>query len=421
MKLKMFGISYHTAPVEIREKFAFDNTKLVTALHYWNDTFDEGEAVLVSTCNRTELYIGTPNGSLPDNNAVFEFLAHDRTSLPSNWQSSFQVLETEEAVEHLFTVVSSLNSMVVGEPQILAQVKNAYQTAATIGSAGTITHALFQHALRTAKRISVDTELFKHRISIPSIAVVDFALTLFEKLDNKKTLVLGAGEMAQETLRYLVDHGTRSILIINRSREKAEELAREWNAAVDDWTQIFARLDQTDLLITATGAQEPILTNANFQASAVKRRGRPLFILDLALPRNVDPEIGKLPDVYLYSIDDLKETCRKNCQKRDREIPKVQKIIRQETELFLQEMRRRDSDDVIRQLRQTWNSIKKTELDRLLRKCTNLDSKTEDEIRYSFDRLVNKLLHPPMESLKDEIVQEDSPRFLELIRRLFRL
>ncbi|MDO5580408.1 MAG: glutamyl-tRNA reductase [Planctomycetia bacterium] len=420
MKLMFFGLSHQTAPIEIRERFSFNQDRLNEILHLWRNDFGNYEAVLVSTCNRTEFYVAG-NESLPDEDTIFHFLSNGEKEEEERLRPYFRVLSDDDAVGHLFRVVSSLESMVVGEPQISAQVKSAYQSAAENGTTGSITHAAFQTALKVAKRISVETELFRHRVSIPSIAVVDFALNLFERLEDKKTVVLGAGEMGQETVRYLADHGARSFTIINRSPERAKEIAEQWNGTVDPWEKRIEALVNADLVIAATGSPDPIITAEEFKPILISRRSRPLFLLDLSLPRNIDPKIGSLPDVYLYSIDDLQEACKRNTQKRDREIPKAQKIIHQETTRFIQEMHRRDSDEVIRQLRKTWYEIKDEELVRLFHKCPEVDQKTEEEIRYAFDRLVNKLLHPPMESLKDETREEGGSRLADIIKRLFRL
>lgn len=420
MKIKMTGVSHHTAPVEVRERFAFGNGRLNEILLSWGQRFASCELVLLSTCNRTEIYIASDQ-ELPADDEIFSFFYPDQVADLDDWKSVFRILEDSDAVEHLFSVAASLDSMVIGEPQILAQIKAAYQAAADCDTVGPITHSLFQSALKMAKKISVETELFHHHVSIPSIAVVDFALNLFERLDDKSTLVFGAGEMARETLRYLVDNGASSITIANRSRDNAEELAREWKGNAVDWEDRFTSLESADLLIAATGAKDPVLTKEMFRSISVKRSRRPLFILDLALPRNIDPDVGNFPNVYLYSIDDLNEACRQNEKKRDREIPKAKRIIRLGTQHFLSDRRRRDSDEVICQLRQTWNGIKDAELKRLFNKCPNIDEKTESEICYSFERLVNKLLHPPMESLKDESDQDISGKLPEIIKRLFHL
>ncbi|MDO4587433.1 MAG: glutamyl-tRNA reductase [Planctomycetia bacterium] len=450
--LRMIGVSHHSAPIEVREKLSFKKPEVVEKLQQWRKLFGNYEAVLISTCNRTEFYFASQNNELPDDFDILNFLLHsnessffsneksiDKTLTPHNSKErsvfadfnhkSFEknffkyciTLSNQEAVFHLFSVVSSLDSMVLGESQILSQVKNAYQLAAENGSTGPITHAVFQTSLRVAKRISTETGIFQHRVSIPSVAVVDFALRIFERLDDKKTLVLGAGEMAEETLKYLSDNGAKTITVVNRNRSHAEKLAAQWNGSVFNWEKRLDMLADSDIVIAATGANEPIITLNQFRSISPKRKGRPLFMLDLSMPRNIDPLLNQCSDVYLYSIDDLKDACEQNRKSRLLEIPKAQNIIQQETDLFLQEMNRRSYKDVIRQLREGWDEIKNNELQRLLNKCSPLDKKTESEIRYAFDRLVNKLLHLPMESLRNESQNDSSVGFLDFFKRLFRL
>ena len=256
---------------------------------------------------------------------------------------------------------------------------------------------------------------------MPSVAVVDFALRIFERLNDKKTLVLGAGEMAEETLKYLSDYGARSVVVVNRSREKAERLAEQWHGVVVDWDDRFQALASTDLAIVATGAAEPIITlNDYLKIENARNVNRSLFILDLAVPRNVDPKVGKRPNVYLYSIDDLESACVRNKELRDKEIPKALKIVREETARFLANVNARKSIDAIRLLRNGWNEVKETELDRLLRKL-NCDKHTEEEIRYAFDRLVNKLLHSPTTTLRAASQNESGSRLTEVMKKLFKL
>ena len=217
----------------------------------------------------------------------------------------------DEAVQHLFTVAASLDSMVVGEPQILAQVKQAYQLATEEGSTGPLLHAAFQAALKAAKRVAGETTIQQRRVSIPSVAVADFAQQIFERFDDKHTLVIGAGEMAEETLRYLKDQGARDVTVVNRSPERALELAGRWGGRARPWDDLLAAMAEADLVISTTGAEEPIVTLEQFLTVEPRRHGRPLFILDLAVPRDFDPAIGDRPEVYLYSIDDLREACER--------------------------------------------------------------------------------------------------------------
>ena len=227
--------------------------------------------------------------------------------------------------------------------------------------------------------------------------------------------------MAEETLLYLTDQGGKEIVVANRDREKAEKLASKFAGVPSDWDRRFEELKRADLLITATGAAEPVVTADHYREIAGEREGRPLFILDLSVPRNVDENLGKLPNVYLYSIDDLKDACDRNRKSRNQEIPKANRILRQETENFMKEIRLRDSGELIRELRDQWNRVKESEVERLFRKCPELPESDRTEIRYAFDRLVNKLLHPPMESLRDETADDRPIGLLEAMMKLFRL
>ncbi len=424
MNFRLVGINYQSTPLDVRETLAFSPEQVTVALQHWLDEYGVLEAVLLSTCNRTELYVASETEPLPGAKKLFEFLSREKKLAPDQkelLEPCLLDLEGRAAAVHLFSVAASLNSMVLGEPQILAQVKAAYQTALDVGSVGPITHGSFQAALRIAKLIASQTELYQRRVSIPSIAVVDFALVLFERLENKKTLLFGAGEMGEETLQYLREYGAREIAIANRGRAKAEELARKWSARTVGWEDRFKELENADILISTTGATEPVLTRDEFRRIELLRRSRPLFILDLGVPRDIEAAVGEFPDVYLYSLDDLKAACEKNRAARDKEIPKAKRIIEQETDRFLRDIRHRKTGPLIRRLREDWDSRKEEELRRLFNKLPELDEKGKEEIRYAFDRLLGKLLHPPLESLRDDIPHHEMSGFLETLARLFRL
>jgi glutamyl-tRNA reductase len=419
----MVGCNHNTADVAVREMLSFSPQQVFTTLQHWQTLYSGYEAVLLSTCNRTELYIASANGDIPDEEEILRFLLREKASSETAVEQltgKLMILEEEKAVEHLFAVTGSLDSMVLGESQILAQVKTAYRQADEIGVTGPVTHTMFQAALNTAKRIDVETGIHKHRISIPSIAVVDFGLQIFERLEDKKTLIFGAGEMAEETLRYLVDYGARSIIILNRKRSRAEELAVKWSGLVEDWENRLRKLIDADIVITATGATEPIVTLSDFKTVHPQRKGRSLFILDLAIPRDFEPGIGDLPNVYLYSIDDLKKVCEKNRIARDAELTEAYKIVTQRTEQFFRDLRHQEAGTVIRKLRNDWELTKETELQRLLGKLPRLDDREKEEVCYAFDRLVNKLLHPPLESLRNESRHGVPQLLIDALARLFR-
>jgi glutamyl-tRNA reductase len=311
--------------------------------------------------------------------------------------------------------------MVLGEPQIVAQVKQAYQWATDENAAGPLLHAAFQNALKTARRVAGETTIQQRRISIPSVAVADFAQQIFEQFDDKNTLVIGAGEMAEETLRYLVEYGARRVTVVNRRAERAVELAGRFAGQTMPWEQLLDALTAADLVISTTGAEEPIVTLAQFESIESVRGQRPLFVLDLAVPRDFDSAIGDRPNVYLYSVDDLRQACERNRAERDKELPAARRIIDQETSRFMTDVHHRMTGPLIRQLREDWQRIEEEELRRLWNKLPPLEESARREIQESFDRLVNKLLHPPLESLRDESRHGSPRKLLDALIRLFNL
>ena len=311
--------------------------------------------------------------------------------------------------------------MVVGEAQILSQVKNAYQIAAGQNIIGPLTHSAFQMAVKVARRVANETAVHKRHVSIPSVAVADFAKRIFERFDDKHTVVIGAGEMAEETLRYLQDEGAHQITVINRSADRATALAERWRGRAVHWDQFTEALATADLVIGTTGSPEPIITAEDFLRIERLRFQRPLFMLDLAVPRDFDPEIDERPNVYLYSIDDLQAACDRNRARRNKELPAANRIVDQETGRFMADMHHRATRPVIEQLREGWDEPKEQELRRLLNKLPDLSDKEKEEIRKAFDRLVNKLLHPPLESLRDESRHGIPHVLMDALARLFQL
>ncbi len=255
-------------------------------------------------------------------------------------------------------------------------------------------------------------------MSVPSVAVADFASAVFERFDDKQALVIGAGEMAQETLVYLRDEGVRQVTIVNRSLSRAAELAERWGGQARTWDDLPQALAEADLVLSATGSDEPVVTDAQFAAIVTRR---PLVILDLAVPRDFDPAIGRRADVFLYSVDDLQAVCDENRRRRDKELPAAAHIIEQETARFMGGMYHRAIGPVIEQLRHGWQKPKEDELQRLLDKLPELDDRAREEVRRSFDRLVNKLLHPPLASLRDESRTGVPRGLLDALARLFQL
>ncbi len=419
MKFLVVGCSHHKTPIALREQIAFNAEQTAVALEQLRRQFPDQEAVLLSTCNRVEVYTAGQWTGEPEQ--IVRFVAQFHSIPPEQLAPHVYQKRDAEAVKHLFQVAASLDSMVLGEPQILAQVKQAYQLATEQGTTGPATHAAFQAALRVARRVASETAIQQHRVSIPSVAVGDFAQRIFERFDDKKALVIGAGKMAGETLRYLQDEGVQQITVVNRNYDRACRLAEQWGGEALRWEQLFDALADADVVISTTGAEEPVVDLQRFSQIVPARYERPLFLLDLAVPRDFDPEIGRLPGVYLYSIDDLQEACERNRRRRDKELPAAMRIIESETKRFMADMYHRATGPIIQRLRRGWEEPKEEELRRLFNKLPELDERAQAEIRQAFDRLINKLLHPPLESLRDESQHGIPHALVEALAKLFRL
>ena len=317
MNIQVVGCNHRSASVAVREQMAFGSQQAGEALRLWRQTFPEVEAVLLSTCNRVELYAGSETTTPPDRRAVAEFLAAFHHFDVGEILPHLYLCADEEAMRHLFTVAASLDSMVLGESQILAQVKQAYQGAIEQETAGPLLHAAFQAATRVARRVAGETTIHQRHVSIPSVAVADFARQIFERFEDKEVLVIGAGEMAEETLRYLYHEGARRITVVNRHQERAVDLAEKWHGRTRPWAELEAALAAADLVISTTGAEQAVVGLERFLRVEAARGPRPLFVLDLAVPRDFEATIGRRADVYLYSIDDLQAACQQNRVERE--------------------------------------------------------------------------------------------------------
>jgi glutamyl-tRNA reductase len=424
VRLIMIGVSHRHSSLAVRERLAFTPAQTLDALAAWRVSHPDAEAVLLATCHRVELYAASEDAENPiDTATLTRHLANFHNVPLDEIRSELFSLEGEQAVRHLFRVAASLDSMVLGEAQILSQVKQAYEGAREVGSTGPVTHAFFQAAIRVARRVAGETTLHRHRVSIPSVAIADFAARIFERFDDKRVLVIGAGKMAQETLRYLADAGARRITVLNRDYQRAQALADEWRGGAVPWADLIGQLVTADLVISTTGADRPLVTLPEYQQKVVPRRyQRPLFILDLAMPRDFEPAIGEELGVYLYGIDDLSDACQRNRAARADALPAAEKIIEQETAAFIAEARHRASGPVIARFREGLENVQLAELERLYERLPELDQRSRQEIRQFADRLVAKMLHPPLESLRDESRNGTQHHgLLEALQRLFQL
>lgn len=421
MNLQVVYCTHETSPLAIRERIAFANDEQIErAYRSLRKSFPKSEFVLLSTCNRVEIYAAQNSSDetlVPA--SLVQFLAEFHNVPIDDLVGEVRAQSGADAVRHLFEVVSSLDSMVLGEPQIVNQVKGAYSLAESNGMCGAHTHALFQAAIHASSRIRTETQLCEGRVSIASVAVGDFAKSIFDSFRDKLVLVIGAGEMAMEALRYLQDEGVSQIVVINRNIGRAEALAAEFRGSSVSWDQLDLWMGKADVIVSTTGAEQPIVDARRF--SATRRESRPVFILDLGAPRDFSHEVGDLDEVFLYDIDSLRRTCDENRQRRTREVERARKIVDEELRTFIAEANRRNSDDVVVQLRQGWHEISKGELDRLFNRLPHLEPAQRELIEQTVSRIVNKLLHPPLETLKDESKEGTPHGLIDALRRLFRL
>ncbi|MDH3717041.1 MAG: glutamyl-tRNA reductase [Planctomycetota bacterium] len=422
MKVQLVGVSHHTAPIQLRQRLAFRPEQVPSALDGLRDRFPQTEAVLLSTCNRVEVYTAVDEDQAsPSHQDVVHFLADFHHVAATEIFDELFERTGEDAVRHLFYVAASLDSMVVGEAQILGQVKQAYVMANQAGATGPLTHGFFQAALKTARRVAAETTINQRRTSVAGVAVADFAKQIFERFDDKKILVIGAGEMGDDALRYLRHEGGKDITVVSRTLETAANLAGRWSGTAVPWEQLDQQLIAADLVISTTGASQPVVTLQDFQRIEPQRYQRPICILDLAVPRDFESAVGDRLGVYLYSIDDLQEICRRNRTAREKEWPAAERIIEEEATHFMAELNHRATAPTIRRLRDSCEVLKRDELQRLHNKLPGLDDAARQEIQKTFDRFLNKMLHPPLESLRNEARSGTSHGLLEALRRLFQI
>lgn len=426
MNLQVVYCNHQSANLSIRERLAFAGDKLEAAYRELASRFRSSEFVVLSTCNRVEVYSAQESpDAAPTRKQIAEFVSEFH-HLPLEEFSDELLAETgPDAVRHLFRVASSLDSMVLGEPQIVNQVKEAYRVAQDHNACGPLTHAMFQGAIRVSARVRSETRLAEGRVSIASVAVSDFGRGIFDRFDDKRVLILGAGEMAEETLRYLCEEGVRQVTVVNRSLERAEKLAAQFasvGARPRSWEALDEELARADMIVSTTGASEPVVDAPRFREARRRSGEKPVFILDLGAPRDFAPAIADLDDnVFLYDIDALEATCEQNRKSRYREIEKAQLIVDEEAERFMQDVYHMATGPIVKRLREQWHDVSRDELERLRSKLSHLSAADLDTVERSMERIVNKLLHPPLEALRHEAKGGTPHGLIDALKRLFHL
>lgn len=423
MNLQVVFCNYHTARVAVREKLAFTSPEhLQEAYRELQEAFPDSEVVVLSTCNRVEVYAAHEDNRHPSQEQLAQFFAEFHDIPVSEFFDDLLAEQGEEAVRHLFRVASSVDSMVLGESQIVNQVKDAYRIAQVNNACGILTNTLFQRAIKVSSRVRTETKLSEGRVSVASVAVGDFGKSIFERFDDKTVLIIGAGEMAEETLRYLKEEGARKIIVVNRSTERAEMLAMNWGGEVSPWDQLDDCLKKADIVVSTTGATQPVITEERYRSIRKASGDKPVFLLDLGAPRDISASVGDIDDnIFLYNIDDLEATCDLNRNQRSREVKKANTIIEEETALFMQELHHRATGPVVQRLRSQWHEIRAEELRRLFNKMPHLSDEDREQIENSMGRVINKLLHPPLETLREESQSGTPEGLVSALKKLFHI
>jgi glutamyl-tRNA reductase len=423
-KIFVVGLSWRTAPVAVREKLAFAGDELEAALDELLSSPSVNEALIISTCNRVEIY-GTTAQSMPDEvveTATAEarnFIARSR-KIPSESLSETLYERTEsEAVEHVFRVAAALDSMVVGESQILGQLKDAYGAAVAANASGPLLGRWMERAFSVAKRVRSETGISRGAANVSSVAV-ELARRVFGELAGKSVLIVGAGKMSALAARHLRANGAGHVTVTNRSIDRARALAEEIEAHARPWEELDRLLTNSDVVISSTGAKEPVLTKKLMKAAMKKRRYKPLVIVDIAVPRDADPSISRLDGVYLFDIDDLERVVSENLKERSREAEAAQRIVVDEVAEFEAWVRSQKVVPTIRSLREHFQTVASTEAEKVIERLRSEHDAREREqsIRRLAQLIANKLLHTPMDALK---AGGDPDLLVEVTHRLFDL
>ena len=419
MRLVLIGMNHKTAPVEIRERLQLscgDGNRSIAELLRLPAV---REALHLATCNRIEVLARLADGEDALGQLTAFILRHGNLD-SAELQKCLYVHRDLDAVRHLFRVTASLDSLVMGEPQILGQVKAAYRLAVEHRATGVLLNRLIHHAFRVAKRIRNETGIAGNAVSV-SYAAVELAKRIFGDLKGKTILLVGAGEMSELAARHLLRQGVGRILIANRTRGRAEEMAEQFSGAVVDFERYPEVLPQVDIVITSTGAPGFILTADMVAAALRRRRNRLLFLIDIAVPRDIDPAVGEIENVYLYNIDNLQEVVDVNRESRRLEALKAEEIVTEEIAEFEAWFNALEVVPTIVSLREKVEAIVKGELDRSTSWMRSLNGEDRKRVEILANAIVNKILHDPLVGLKEESRERDALPFIAAVRRLFKL
>ncbi|MGI4755731.1 MAG: glutamyl-tRNA reductase [Janthinobacterium lividum] len=412
MSLSLLGVNHNSAPIDVRERLAIPQGRLAEATRLLVHHPGVREGLILSTCNRVELLTEHDNPS-----DLRQFLS-DYFAVPSDMlDPHLYEFRGQDAVRHLFRVAASLDSMVVGEPQILGQVKESYTVAREVGGVSTTLERLLQSTFSVAKKVRTETEIGSSTVSIASVAA-DLAKQIFGSLKGKQVLLVGAGKMSELAARHLIAQGANSLLVANRTPERAQRLAEQFHGLAVPFADLQHHAPKADIIVTGTGAREHLFDVAKAQAILQKRRGRPVFFIDIAVPRDVDPAVNRVDGAFVYSIDDLQQVAANNMSARAEEAAAAERIVSAEVDRFQQRMQSLDAVPVILSLQQHAEQLRLAELERARGRLADLTPQQQEAVDALTRSLMNKFLHAPMTGMRQSANEGDTTT-LAVLQRLF--
>ena len=415
MQLAIVGVSHKTAPVELRERLAFPSEKMRAALEALMQHAKAGEAMILSTCNRVEIVAEGPSEEL-----VREFLYEYHRIQADAVSSHLYSLQNAEAIRHMFRVTSSLDSMMIGEPQILGQVKEAYRLANDAGTIGTNLSLLMNKAFAVAKRVRSETGISQSAVSI-SYAAVELARQIFRDLTGKTVMIIGASKMGELAAKHLRRNGVSSVLVTNRTFEKAVEVAKVFEGAAIPFEHFEDHIDRADIVISSTGAPHFVITKAMAERIIKNRKNKPVFFIDIAVPRDIAPEVNEIDNVFLYDIDDLQQVIDANLKERLKEAHRAEEIVDGEVRAFCSRMQTRDVVPTIVELRAAVDKQRHEEIERYRKKLKDFTPEQLALLDQITESMANKFLHAPMTQLKEMANDPQGAEFAAIARKLFNI
>lgn len=419
MNIVVIGLNHKTAPVELRECLAFSGDETALALDAFRKHPAVGESVLVSTCNRVEILLAAGDNAEAAETAK-SFISEFKHIPVSQFEKSIYRHDGDEAVRHVFRVAASLDSMVVGEPQILGQLKDAYRAANEKKTTGVILNRLLHKTFSVAKRIRTETGIGDHAVSI-SYAAIELGRKIFDDLKGKKVLMIGAGEMAELAVEHLIRHKATDIYVANRTFERGVELAKQFHGKAVRFDEITDCLINVDIIISSTGSPDYVIRRKQVKDIMSARKNRPLFFIDIAVPRDIDPDINRIGNAYVYDIDDLKGVVDENIEDRNREAVKGERIVDEAVIAFRKWYEGLGAAPTIVALRKKFDGIAQAEIDRTLKTRPNFTEEDRKAVCKMTQSMINKILHDPMLFLKSNGYHGDKSAFIDITRKLFNL